>query len=99
MTIRPLLLASAFALAGCSTTQTAQSAATVPAPPAFAETESASARTAASLARIRLLNPRLRAVIAADPTAMEQARRLDAHGTARGAVVGEPVLTKGDVGN
>jgi amidase len=97
MTIRPLLFASALALAGCSTVQTAQRAQSVPATPAYAETESAAARTAASLARIQILNPRLRAVIAADPTAMDQARRLDATGTPRGALFGMPILIKDNI--
>jgi amidase len=93
--IRPLLLASAFALAGCATARSSAPDTVAPAP-AFAETETATARTRASLARIALLNPRLRAVIAADPTALDQARRLDAVG-ARGPLFGMPVLIKDNI--
>jgi amidase len=96
--MRSILLAGAFALAGCATSPSSDTGSqAVPAAPAFAPEDSASARTSASLARIRLLNPRLRAVIAADPTAMDQARRLDATGTPRGALFGMPILIKDNI--
>ncbi len=91
--IRPLLLASALALAGCATARPAEPEA-IPAAPAFAETETALARTRAALDRIALLNPRIRAVIATDPTALDQARRLDAAGAPRGPLFGMPILVK-----
>ena len=94
--IRPLLLASALALAGCATAQPSTST-EVEAAPAFAETESATARTRAALARIAALNPRLRAVIATDPTALDQARRRDASGGPRGPLFGMPVLIKDNI--
>jgi amidase len=96
--MRTVLLASAFAVAGCATARTSETAEAVPPAPAFAETETAVARTRASLARIAALNPRLHAVIAADPTALDQARRLDAAGTgARGALFGMPILIKDNI--
>ncbi|MDT8437382.1 MAG: amidase [Wenzhouxiangellaceae bacterium] len=52
------------------------------------------------LLRIEALNPRLRAVIAVDPTAREQARALDleaANGQWRGPLHGIPVLLKDNI--
>ena len=93
--MRTLLLASALALIGCATTHSSETA--VPAAPAFAANETATARTRASLARIAALNPRLRAVIATEPTALDQARRLDAAGTPRGPLFGWPILIKDNI--
>ncbi|MEO7276489.1 MAG: amidase [Sphingomicrobium sp.] len=50
----------------------------------------------AALDRIALVNPQLGAVIAVDPTAMDQARGVDA-GTARGPLAGQPVLIKDNI--
>jgi amidase len=52
--------------------------------------------TAATLERIAALNPALHAVIATDPTAMEQARRVDSTGLA-GPLAGQPVLIKDNI--
>ena len=90
---RPILLA-ALALAGCATAPRQE---TVLPAPAFAATESAEARTRASVARIAALNPRLRAVIAVEPTALDQARRLDAQERGRGPLFGMPILIKDNI--
>ena len=43
----------------------------------FSSSESATSNTKAALKRIKALNPRVNAVIAVDPTALDQARALD----------------------
>lgn len=65
--------------------------------PAFSSAESASANTKAALKRIKALNPRINAVIAVDPTAMDQARTLDRVRRARGPLFGMPVLIKDNI--
>ena len=66
--------------------------------PAGAQTVGvAEANTAAALTRIKALNPRLGAVIAVDPTALDQARRLDRQKTVRGPLHGLPILIKDNV--
>jgi amidase len=62
-----------------------------------AQTDSAEARTRAALARIEALNPRLNAVIAVDPTALDQARTLDRIRRARGPLFGMPILIKDNI--
>ncbi len=59
------------------------------------DSASAEARTRIALERIADLNPRLNAVIAVDPTAIEQARALDA--AARGPLHGMPILIKDNI--
>jgi amidase len=56
----------------------------------------AQAETAAALERIAALNPRLRAVIATDPTAMEQAARVDSLNLS-GPLAGKPILIKDNI--
>jgi amidase len=56
----------------------------------------AEAKTSAALARIQALNPRLNAVIAVDPTALEQARTLD-RAPSRGPLDGMPILVKDNI--
>ncbi|HEX8667754.1 MAG TPA: amidase [Allosphingosinicella sp.] len=63
---------------------------------AYSPAATAQANTGAALRRIAELNPRVNAVIATDPTAMEQARALDAGGR-RGALFGMPVLIKDNI--
>jgi amidase len=53
--------------------------------------------TRAALARIEELNPRLNAVIASDPTALDQARALDRMRRVRGPLFGMPVLIKDNI--
>lgn len=54
------------------------------------------AETLAAIDRIRKLNPALHAVIAVDPTAMDQARRVDSSGLS-GPLAGKPVLIKDNI--
>jgi amidase len=82
MTLRTLVLAAA--LGG--------SAALAAPPPA----PSAQSQTAAALQRIRALNPRVNAVIAIDPTAMDQARAIDRR-KAKGPLAGMPILIKDNI--
>jgi amidase len=49
-----------------------------------------------ALDRIARVDPQLHSVIAVDPTAIEQARRVDA-GTQRGALAGQPILIKDNI--
>jgi amidase len=84
------LLGLALALGACAA-QPRQ----VTAPP-FSSSASAEANTRAALARFAALNPRVNAVIATDPTAMEQARALDASGR-RGPLHGMPILIKDNI--
>lgn len=67
------------------------------APTAVVTVGVAQANTAAALTRIKTMNPRLNAVIAVDPTAMDQARALDRQKTPRGPLHGLPVLVKDNV--
>jgi amidase len=64
--------------------------------PDFSSAASATANTRAALKRIKALNPRVNAVIATDPTAMDQARSLDRAGT-RGPLFGMPILIKDNI--
>jgi amidase len=84
--IRHLLLASALALS--ATAAFSQQGGT----PMTAEQ-----RTRAAIARIEQLNPRLNAVIAVDPTAVDQARALDRNRRARGPLHGMPILIKDNI--
>ena len=60
------------------------------------EAPTAESRTRAALGRIAQLNPRLNAVIAVDPTALDQARALDRSGAA-GPLAGMPILIKDNI--
>ncbi|MEA2999074.1 MAG: amidase [Sphingomonadales bacterium] len=82
MRLKTLLLAAALALPGAAGVAGAA--------------PTAQSNTAAALARIRALNPRINAVIAIDPTAMDQARALD-RSRARGALFGMPMLIKDNI--
>ena len=62
-----------------------------------AQTPSAEARTRAALQRIERLNPRINAVIAVDPTALDQARALDRTRGAHGPLFGMPILIKDNI--
>ena len=52
--------------------------------------------TAAALDRIKLIDPRVNAFIAVDPTAMDQARRAAASGL-QGPLAGKPILIKDNI--
>jgi amidase len=56
----------------------------------------AQSATAQAIARVQRIDPRLGSVIALDPTAMDQARRVDASGD-RGPLAGQPVLIKDNI--
>ncbi|MGQ0558941.1 MAG: amidase [Sphingosinicella sp.] len=88
-----LLMSAAF-LAGCAATTRGAGA---PGDSLVLESQSAEARTRDALARIAELNPRLNAVIATDPTALDQARALDRIRRARGALFGMPILIKDNI--
>jgi amidase len=85
-------LSLACLLAACVQNRPASAPATA-SPPAG----SAEERTRAALDRIAELNPRLNAVIAIDPTAIDQARTLDRIRRERGPLVGTPVLLKDNI--
>ena len=69
----------------------------VSAHPAAAQTGGpAEHATAAAIARIERIDPQLHSVIALDPTALDQARRVDLSGQ-RGLLAGQPILVKDNV--
>src|SRR5688572_9852855 len=92
---RATLVASALVLAGCAVVPEAQ--APVRTETIVLDAASAEARTRAALERIEALNPRLNAVIAVDPTALDQARTLDRIRRARGPLFGMPILIKDNI--
>lgn len=57
----------------------------------------AETRTRAAIARVEQIDPKIHAVIALDPTALDQARALDRMRRARGPLFGEPVLIKDNI--
>ncbi len=57
----------------------------------------AEANTAAAITRVKALNPKLNAVIALDPTALDQARALDRQRKVRGPLHGLPLLVKDNI--
>ncbi|MEA3001955.1 MAG: amidase [Sphingomonadales bacterium] len=71
-------------------------AAAVAAPAPYSPAATAAANTGAALRRIHEVNPRVNAVLAVDPTAMDQARALDRAGR-HGALFGMPVLIKDNI--
>src|SRR3982751_5613364 len=78
--MRRLIVTSLLALAASSA---------VAAPPAETNVR-------ASLERIARIDPQLHSVIAVDPTAIDQARRVDA-GNLQGPLAGQPVLIKDNI--
>ena len=89
-----LLAATALALPGCAVIPEDRPAA---ASAVVLDAESAESRTRIALERIAELNPRLNAVIAVDPTAIDQARTLDRIRRARGPLFGMPILIKDNI--
>ncbi|MGZ8312629.1 MAG: amidase, partial [Allosphingosinicella sp.] len=87
--LHKFLLVPALALAACATAQQRPAGEALPA--------SAEAQTRAALDRIEALNPRLNAVIAVDPTALDQARTLDRQRRGRGPLFGMPILIKDNI--
>src|SRR4051812_17867262 len=62
-----------------------------------AQAQTAELQTRQALQRIATLNPRVNAVIAVDPTAVEQARALDRNRRVRGPLFGIPILIKDNI--
>jgi len=90
----PAAAAAALLLAGCSTMRPAAIGPTFVAPPTQGTAEE---RTRIALSRIEALNPAVNAVIAVDPTALDQARSLDRAGRVTGPVHGMPILIKDNI--
>ena len=94
---RIVLLSIPILLAGCMAAAPELAPPTLgPAmpPPASAGAE---ARTLYALDRIEAVNPLTRAVLAVEPTALDEARALDANGGPRGPVFGMPILIKDNI--
>ena len=62
-----------------------------------ARADTAEAATAAALRRVAALDPAVNAVLALDPTALDQARALDRSRGTRGPLFGVPVLIKDNI--
>ena len=95
---RALLLSTALLLAGCTTAaapdRTPLAIAPAAPPPVTAGAE---ARTRYAIDRIEALNPLTRAVIAVEPTALDEARAMDRNRMARGPLFGMPILVKDNI--
>ena len=83
-----VLIASSLLLSACTTAPEEP----LPVIATMADPESAEGRTRSALERIEALNPRLNAVIATDPTALDQARALDRSMSRQGPLFGMPIL-------
>ena len=59
--------------------------------------QSAEAATEAAIARVRTIDPKIHAVIALDPTALDQARAIDRRRKARGLLYGYAILLKDNI--
>ncbi len=70
--------------------------AAIAAPAPYSPAATATANTGAALRKIRELNPKVNAVIAIDPTALDQARTLDRSGR-HGPLFGMPILIKDNI--
>jgi amidase len=81
----------------CAPSAPASVAAPVITPVAPPSDSSAEGRTRAALQQIERLNPSLRAVIAVDPTALDEARALDRSPAPRGPLWGMPILLKDNI--
>lgn len=90
-----ILSLAAAALSGCSTMgyQPGVTAMPVMADPGLATAEG---RTREAIERIQRIDPAIASVIAIDPTAIDQARRIDVQGQ-RGPLAGVPVLIKDNI--
>ena len=93
-----VVIGTGLALAGCATAQSSRTAPQAPVQGGLPVVALGPAQraTGAALQRIRMLNPQLHAVIAVDPTALEQAARIDAAGV-KGSLAGQPVLIKDNI--
>lgn len=86
----------ALLLSACATPQLSQAPPQIVADNPAIKLGSAEQQTAAAIARIEQLNPMLHAVIAIDPTAIDQARKVDASGP-QNPLAGKPVLIKDNI--
>src|SRR5436190_11475434 len=82
LVMRHLLITTALALGAASA--------------AYAQARPAEANVRAALERIARIDPSLHSVIAVDPTAIDQARRVDSSNL-RGPLAGQPVLIKDNI--
>lgn len=64
--------------------------------PSVAVVGEAEAATLAAISRVRRIDPQVGSVIALDPTALDQARRVDGSAK-RGALAGQPILIKDNI--
>jgi amidase len=87
------LIASSLLFSACATAREEP----IPVMATTADPDSAEGRTRVALERIEALNPRLNAVIATDPTALEQARALDRSMSRQGPLFGMPILIKDNI--
>ena len=90
---RRAIFALALLLGACAAPQASLAPPPLAPPLALAPAQAA---TAQAIDRIEQLNPLLHAVIAVDPTAMEQARTVDRSGRS-GPLAGKPVLIKDNI--
>jgi amidase len=90
--MRPLLVASTLALAASSIAFAQPRPDRMP----LLSPQPAVDRTMVAIERIRRIDPQLHSVIALDPTAIDQARRVDASNL-RGPLAGQPVLIKDNI--
>src|ERR1700733_7079779 len=65
--------------------------------PAASAAPSAEAAASAAIAHVRAVDPKIHAVIALDPTALEQARAIDRRRKARGLLYGRVILLKDNI--
>jgi amidase len=91
--MRHLVITAALAITASSVTAAPPGVASGTPPPAPLPAE---ANVRAALERILRIDPQLHSVIAIDPTAIDQARRVDASHL-RGPLVGQPVLIKDNI--
>jgi amidase len=81
-TLATLILAATIAVVPCARTCAAQKA---------------EAATRAAIARVQTIDPKIHAVIALDPTALDQARAIDRRSGARGLLYGYAILIKDNI--
>jgi amidase len=90
------VLAAAILVAGCAAQVETGMAPLTDQRPWVSTAGPVEAATIAAIGRIEQMNPQLHAVIAVDPTAVDQARAIDRR-TAAGPLAGRPVLIKDNI--
>ena len=96
MTNGKLLAAALLGLSAALAPNAAAQSGASPAPAAPGNAVPAGAQTAAALERVARIDRHVHSVLAIDPTAMDQARRIEASG-ASGPLVGRPILIKDNI--